>query len=237
MSAARTYSRPRRELVEELQRQIAYLERSAAAFDAGHEDEAARLAVTVRVLLSDGASGKALLVQLGLRDQLAYVDTSLSHRRLRADHPGRDAGLAAMEIVAGRGGRYVAMLDELRSDRRRPGVPFGMWWNKKIYRRLSRRDLVAGLANQDGGAHVDASLTDAYAELTRLNGLGWECDGVPFEGNAARASMRQMTWELLRTLELQISVDGTFIGPSRPPARNDPCLCGSGEKFKRCCGA
>ena len=142
-----------------------------------------------------------------------------------------------MEIVAGRGGRYVALLDEIRSDRRRPGVPFGMWWNKKVYRRLSRGDLVAGLANQDGGAHVDASLTDAYADLTRRNGLGWEYDTTPFEGNAARASMRQMTWELLTTLETQVSPHGTFIGPTRPPGRNDPCSCGSGEKFKRCCGA
>jgi hypothetical protein len=23
----------------------------------------------------------------------------------------------------------------------------------------------------------------------------------------------------------------------RPPGRNDPCVCGSGRKFKRCCGA
>jgi len=24
--------------------------------------------------------------------------------------------------------------------------------------------------------------------------------------------------------------------PSRPPGRNDPCPCGSGRKYKKCCG-
>jgi len=27
------------------------------------------------------------------------------------------------------------------------------------------------------------------------------------------------------------------IRSDRPPARNDPCPCGSGKKYKRCCGA
>jgi hypothetical protein len=181
-------------------------------------------------------------MQLGLRDRLAFVDTSLSHRGLRANHPGFDAGLASMEVLPRRGGRYIPLLDNVGTDRRRPGVPFGMWWNKKIYRRLSRGDLVAALANQDGGAHVDATLTEAYAELTRLNGLGWayadsEGRSEPFEGNAAQASMRQMTWELRETLGKQVAVDGTFIGSTAPAGRNDPCPCNSGKKFKRCCGA
>lgn len=30
-----------------------------------------------------------------------------------------------------------------------------------------------------------------------------------------------------------VYVDGR---PGRPPGRNAPCLCGSGKKFKRCCG-
>lgn len=36
-----------------------------------------------------------------------------------------------------------------------------------------------------------------------------------------------------------VYIDGT-MGPEAPPGktgRNDPCPCGSGEKFKKCCGA
>lgn len=28
-----------------------------------------------------------------------------------------------------------------------------------------------------------------------------------------------------------------FVRPAAPPGRNDPCPCGSGRKFKKCCGA
>jgi len=34
-------------------------------------------------------------------------------------------------------------------------------------------------------------------------------------------------------------VDGYYLEPTRPSARtgrNEPCPCGSGKKFKRCCG-
>lgn len=31
-----------------------------------------------------------------------------------------------------------------------------------------------------------------------------------------------------------------YVGPpvvgGQPPARNDPCVCGSGKKYKKCCG-
>lgn len=35
-----------------------------------------------------------------------------------------------------------------------------------------------------------------------------------------------------------VYVDGEFPRPSRQPktGRNDPCPCGSGRKFKKCCG-
>ncbi|WP_300301724.1 YchJ family protein [Ferrovibrio sp.] len=34
-----------------------------------------------------------------------------------------------------------------------------------------------------------------------------------------------------------VYVDGeTALRPAKKPSRNDPCLCGSGRKFKQCCG-
>jgi hypothetical protein len=239
----RSYARPRQELVDELRAQVGHLSRSAEAYDDGHEDEAARLAVSMRVLLHDGAGPGSLLRQLGLLADLRFVDTSLSQRALRPDHPGRDAGLASMEVAFGRGGRYVPLLADVAADRKRPPVPFGMWWTKTIYRSagLSRRDLVLALADTDGGAHVDPRLAANYAGLTRQNTLGWSYQdsngrSIEFEGNAAKASIRQMTWEVLETLAAQVSPDGELVAPSISAGRNDPCPCGSGEKFKRCCG-
>jgi hypothetical protein len=32
-------------------------------------------------------------------------------------------------------------------------------------------------------------------------------------------------------------IAGTVRKGQQPPGRNDPCHCGSGKKFKKCCGA
>lgn len=55
--------------------QIEFLNASAAAFDAGHEGEAKRLAVTIRVLLHDTDQSHSLMDQLGIKNR-DYVDTS-----------------------------------------------------------------------------------------------------------------------------------------------------------------
>jgi len=38
------------------------------------------------------------------------------------------------------------------------------------------------------------------------------------------------------THRLQVSHHESFTNPYRYVGRNDPCPCGSGKKFKRCCG-
>ena len=48
-------------------------------------------------------------------------------------------------------------------------------------------------------------------------------------------------WDPSYTLEV-LRVRRDYYGPPRPvvaesrPGRNDPCSCGSGKKYKRCCG-
>lgn len=55
---------------------MGFLDRSAALFDQGHEDEAIRLAQIMRVLLHDTAASHSLLGQLGVKETLSYLDTS-----------------------------------------------------------------------------------------------------------------------------------------------------------------
>jgi len=38
---------------------------------------------------------------------------------------------------------------------------------------FTRKDIICFVANQDGGAHVDMKLDGKYAELRKLNSLGW----------------------------------------------------------------
>ena len=69
-------------LAKHLRTQIGYLERSCEIFDSGTDDEAQRLATTIRVLFHDTEKSKSLLTQLGMRSTIMMVDTGLYRDRL-----------------------------------------------------------------------------------------------------------------------------------------------------------
>lgn len=144
-------------------------------------------------------------------------------------------------------------------------VDFDTWWGGTIFKDtkgniLTRRDLVLSLANKDGGAHVDPSLDEVYAKISRYNALGL----LVGHGNIwtsvkhlERPSVRQVAHEVLKTLEPGYTKthadlgDGYLVGigfdiqltpkispgPAIPHVgRNAPCPCGSGKKYKKCHG-
>ena len=72
----------------------------------------------------------------------------------------------------------------------------------KLYR---RKDLIQLLANMDGGAHVDAEISDDYSGLKEDSLTGWifhSADGIEqgMNNDPVYASMRQMTFEVLQSL-------------------------------------
>lgn len=200
------YTLTRGDLVEKLREQIGFLDRSAALFDEGHEDEALRLAAIMRVLLQDTSTSHSLLGQLGAKEKLEYLDTS------EPIHPRNvlpTMGLVGARIdvgPSGHVGRYAAPLEgnyrdkpaplylrgaflgegaELPSDLPEPPYsrprPFGDWWNDPVTKDsqaelFARRDYVLAAAHKEGGAHVDPSLDAAWAGLTRNNTLNMRVD-------------------------------------------------------------
>ncbi|MDB5308199.1 MAG: hypothetical protein JWO38_2401 [Gemmataceae bacterium] len=61
-----------------------------------------------------------------------------------------------------------------------------------------------------------------------------------FTTTVIRTSLRQGAAERIRYVEPgggSHPGHGPHLPPARPVGRNDPCPCGSGKKFKRCCGA
>ena len=54
-------------LLTHLQKQLGFIERSCASFDAGFYDEAIRIAVSIRILLHDTKSSTSLLTLLGAK--------------------------------------------------------------------------------------------------------------------------------------------------------------------------
>jgi len=69
-------------------------------------------------------------------------------------------------------------------------IIFKDWWDKQViihdkhHSKFTRRDLVLFVADQDGGCHVDPGLDKKFANLSRLNSLGW----VP--ANSVNGSIR-----------------------------------------------
>lgn len=161
------------------------------------------MAVSVRVLLHDTANSRSLFDQMGLKG-VDFYNTSFpwSSTNLLAHH-----GLLTISAGA-QGASYLAMLDDIPPPFIR-WTPFVDWWNEIIFddrkgSQLKRRDIVLGLANKEGGAHVDPKLNLAYETITRKSQF-WmfksEKGAKPLEGKMERVAMRQIAHEVLRTIE------------------------------------
>ena len=244
------------ELQQHLKDTVQALELSGRAFDEGFEGEAKRLAAAIRVLVYDTSSSKSLLGQLGQKT-ISFYDTCAP----RPNHAYITySGLTATDFTP-QGAMYVALLDNLPPDRLPHWVSFDEWWNRVIFvdqekSETSRKDLILAVANKDGGVHVDPVLDEKYANLSRRNTLGWRFSNakgdVPLEG-PEKAAIRQVAHEVLKSINPTMPtmkpkvkgvllVDPAVVVKEKQPAlpkvgRNDPCPCGSGKKYKKCCGS
>lgn len=207
--------RPRERLIVMLGEQLELLERSAAAFDEGHDSEALNLVTRIRTLCHDTRSSVSLLGQLGLTEgptwyldscipiEVIEFDKGNGVRTTRVNTMG--TGLAGVEIGDGEL-RWFAPFDE--DDRTLQSVQFERWWteakvlrdNKRLW---TRKQLVLELANKEGGTHIDPRANDRYDRLghTVARFFIETDDGrLTFGNNPVGATVRQVTWELLCTL-------------------------------------
>jgi len=223
-----------------------------AAYDAGMEHEAKRLSVPIRTLVHNTKRSTSLLQHLGIQNQLGWVDRG-------PPDPPRNAivlafGVCVVETRFDTGRtRYEPAMRQLAPDRRHPPVSFEDWWRRTILtdqrgNKFNRADLVLAVADQDGGAHIDAALNEKYRQLSRENSLGFrQSQDLPIANSVVHASVRHIADELLQSIDAGLVWRGdepvvrTPICPqpletSLAEGRNDPCPCGSGRKVKRCFG-
>jgi len=194
-----SYQQDKDEFKIHLKEQIHFLLTSVKSFDNGFKSEAKRLAVILRVLLHDTRHSTSLLTYLNRKD-IHFYDTALDYRKFK---------MALIGIKLGsKNGGFWAPLDKGPPIRYQKGkVPFDQWWNTIILvdqkdNKFSRKDLVLSVANQDGGAHIDKNLNDAYAQLTRFNSLSWNFvfKGKRIKTYPALISVRQICHEVLKSL-------------------------------------
>jgi hypothetical protein len=196
---------------EQLQRQLAFLERSSDAYDRGLQDEAIRIAVTIRVLVHRTPRSTSLLNHLGATN----IHLLSTCRDIRPMLDGSDPFYAGTRMrlfngMALMGGGYGPKLGG--GSTQQPLV-VDQWWGQIVYvlehdTRLSRKDIVLAAANKDGGAHVDANLTPEYERLITPGSLGTlviEKSGGTEEHPITEGhflALRQMAYELLNSPEL-----------------------------------
>ncbi len=252
------------DLERQLEEQLRLMERSAESFDAGFDAEAKRLALSVRVLLHDTRRSYSLLGQLN-RKNILFYDSSLDYDPTNLLTHGGLVAMAIQTTSGSQKPKYIALLDEVPM-KTIPKVDFDIWWNKVVFvdrqrRPLTRKELVLTAADQDGGAHVDPNLDQPYADLSRSNSLAWYSSSggtaQPMD-DPTRAAIRQISHEILKSLKtgytkkpdlrgLAIFTGATAKVTDSPSmshmtskgakvGRNDQCPCGSGKKYKRCCG-
>jgi hypothetical protein len=194
---------------QHLTKQLGFLVRSCKSYDEGHIDEGIRIATVIRVLVHDTKNCVSLLKHLGA--------TSIN---LASTVANVDASRAVMFWGMGQftmSQSNIAYRPNLDENSIKISLPAIMWWNQIVYvygsLKLSRKTIVLGAADKDGGAHVDAKLTPEYAALTRSGAIGslvYEAHNfhvtVPIE-NAHLGYIRQMGHEILRSPELNKLAD------------------------------
>jgi hypothetical protein len=211
------------DIEQELIIQLQFLRRDCAEYDIGFESAAKRIALALRVLLYHRGQSRALLQQLGLRDD-EFLDTA---GPLKPENYAPDFKLLAIEM-SGQTVRFlplVAVREDTRGERM---TAFHEWWTEPVLKdskgnHFSRSDLVLHVADTDGGAHVDPDFPATYMALSRQNSIGGTFQkagvAVPIEGKPELGYMRQIAHEVLSTIHRGGSRFSAAAAPVIPSSR------------------
>jgi hypothetical protein len=149
---------PDRRFEDKLKEQLGFLKRSCQAFDQGHEEEALRIATSLRVIFHQTDKSTSLVSHLGLADS-----QMLSSSRGHGDY--KDFLRYALNLASPTPIRALPMLGTAFHK-----ISVNQWWkHEPVFvhegKAHARRRIILSAANKDGGAHVDKDLEDYYEAL------------------------------------------------------------------------
>lgn len=182
--------------IEQLDRQLGFLDRSCSSYDAGYKDEAIRIATCIRVLVHDTRSSVSLLSHLDAKD-IRLLSTVPP-----IENPERTFAFDGLTSFSANGA-----VPKLRKSDRDSLLPVDDWWAQPVYcmgqgQFYRRKDLVLAASNKDGGAHVDAKLTPEYEKLAAdFWSVSSGGQSRPLE-DIHLIGLRQLGYELLNSEEL-----------------------------------
>lgn len=203
----------RNDYLKHLKQQIGFIKRSCDSFDAGHTDEAIRIAISLRILFHNTGQSTSLMAHLDALD-ISLLSTVIDRDTEIAQQRPNDTivifgGLFAIAISSATDVSLEACLDgEIREL-----VPITKWLNQIVCStrsriRVTRRDIILGAANKDGGAHVDLNLSVPYQVASGESPTGFfikkpgDAGPTPLE-KTHLVSLRQMGYEILNSPDVQ----------------------------------
>jgi hypothetical protein len=155
------------DLTLQLKRQVDFIERSCEIFDQGHEDEALRIALSIRVLIHDTNQSKSLLTLLGVKNKIK-INTTMTINR--PENLEDDMEIIYIPLMITQFGRKPP----LEKNDIKGTLSVNDWWNETImiqFNSITRKDIILTAANQDGGAHVDNKPSSKTKELKEGIGI------------------------------------------------------------------
>jgi hypothetical protein len=204
----RRYRQNTAEILNALSDRFDLLVSACAMFDAQHFVQAKRLAVDLRVLLHHTKASTSILGQLESKDAMLFEDSCgpLSPKLI-----GSSGALCMPSMSTGWNDSWIPIYERRYLTGPLEPKQFEPWWTAPLLRdnrqrTYSRKQMVLGIANQDGGAHVDPELDEDYAELSRNNSAGHETSTSPHgpwiaAGSPVPASVRQIAHEVVRSCQ------------------------------------
>ncbi len=173
---------------ERLADQLRFLKTSCERYDEGDEREAVRIALTLRVLFHDTETSTSLLTHLKAKDKVTLYSAS------RPPPPGtfefRGMGRTTL-LITPKDYEVFRWVKPVLDDEAHPHTPLSVrdWWEMPVFvsrqggqlrvmstlaastgkdYAITRKDIILGAANKDGGAHVDAVLSPNYEFLAQI---------------------------------------------------------------------
>ena len=148
--------------------QLEFLKRSCDIFDEGNEDEAIRIATTLRTLFRDTNNSISLITLLNQKDIIKLVSTLTTDED---DHIPNNINISfSIPIMLTSDGRKPL----LESTTTRKLLTIESWLNEKIMiidgESFTREDIIITAANKDGGAHVPKKLNQKAIALKKSIG-------------------------------------------------------------------
>ena len=195
-------------LRERFEEQRLFLSKSIKEFVSGDLAEAVRIAITIRVLVHETGSSKSLLGQLTPN----YLDLKILDRApVREEthelpHGTQSVVVMSVPISVKMNAEGVFLNLDLDVAAYQASI-LGKWWGRHSLilpglGGFSRKEIVRGLADKEGGAHVDTDINPKYQQLldSKSLQLGWNQEAVsPL--NVSRFMAGQAGVELLDCLD------------------------------------